>query len=293
MKHPQAQRFSHSFVINEGNALPEQYRGKLFAVLPLQGEVVYSDVKTRRFIVPDEGPGQGGHHDRCLVPPGEHPARARRRPVRRRLLRRPHRPPAAFRRQDRRHTGRVYRLRAADAKPSRPIDLGKLGTEELVKTARLGKSLGPRHGPAAASPTARIAKVLPLLTRMLEQKDGQLALEALWALNLSGGFDDALALKTLDHADPYVRLWTVRLLGDNRKVSTEIADKLAQLAAEGKERRGPQSARLLRPPAARRGRAADRPPAAGPQRGSGRHSHAAVALVGHRGQGGDRPRRRA
>src|SRR5205807_1993417 len=57
--------------------------------------------------------------------------------------------------------------------------------------------------------------------------------ESLWALNLSGGLDDALALETLHHPDPYVRLWTVRLLGDQRFVSSEIGSQLAELA--GKE----------------------------------------------------------
>ena len=41
----------------------------------------------------------------------------------------------------------------------------------------------------------------------------QPALEALWGLNLCGGFDEAEATAALDHADPFVRLWAVRLLG--------------------------------------------------------------------------------
>ena len=54
---------------------------------------------------------------------------------------------------------------------------------------------------------------------MVSTNTGQLALESLWALNLSGGFNDEVALSTLGHADPFVRLWTVRLLGDENKVS--------------------------------------------------------------------------
>src|SRR5205085_2793919 len=44
------------------------------------------------------------------------------------------------------------------------------------------------------------------------------------------GFNDALALQTLEHKDPYVRLWTTRLLGDEKKVTDPIARKLADLA---------------------------------------------------------------
>jgi putative heme-binding domain-containing protein len=37
-------------------------------------------------------------------------------------------------------------------------------------------------------------------------------------------------LKLLDHADPYVRFWTARLVGDDRETSAPIAQKLAQQA---------------------------------------------------------------
>ena len=55
------------------------------------------------------------------------------------------------------------------------------------------------------------SSIAPQLVRLLEEQTGQNALEALWALNLVGGLDEARALKALEHADPYVRLWTVRL----------------------------------------------------------------------------------
>src|SRR5262249_40076818 len=66
--------------------------------------------------------------------------------------------------------------------------------------------------------------------RMVKEQTGQLALEALWALNLSGGFNETVAFETLNHADPYLRWWTIRLLGDDKKVSTAMANRLAVLA---------------------------------------------------------------
>ena len=72
--------------------------------------------------------------------------------------------------------------------------------------------------------------VIPRLKNLVDKNTGQLALESFWALNLSGGLDDETAVKTLDHPDPFVRLWTVRLLGDERKVSPAIAKKLAALS---------------------------------------------------------------
>ena len=44
------------------------------------------------------------------------------------------------------------------------------------------------------------------------------------AINVCGGFTDAVALKALDHVNPHVRLWAVRLLGDARQVSPALAN---------------------------------------------------------------------
>src|SRR2546423_241656 len=44
MKHHSVPRFTHTFLIYEGEALPAPYRGKLFGVEPLQGQVVVSEV---------------------------------------------------------------------------------------------------------------------------------------------------------------------------------------------------------------------------------------------------------
>src|SRR5439155_11097609 len=71
---------------------------------------------------------------------------------------------------------------------------------------------------------------IPLLQKMLSSLKGQDALEALWGLNLSGGFNETLAMQTLDHKDPFVRLWTVRLLADEKNVSPPVALKLAEMA---------------------------------------------------------------
>src|SRR5438105_14603850 len=65
---------------------------------------------------------------------------------------------------------------------------------------------------------------------MLAATTGQAALEVLWGLNLCGGFDENAGLKWLDHSDPYVRLWTVRLLGDAGTLSQKTVLKLAQRA---------------------------------------------------------------
>ncbi len=76
----------------------------------------------------------------------------------------------------------------------------------------------------------RDSSIVSAVTTRLFETDGQLALEYLWALNLSGGFTDELATHALQHKDPFVRAWTVRLLCDDHEVSDAIAQQLASLA---------------------------------------------------------------
>jgi putative heme-binding domain-containing protein len=71
----------------------------------------------------------------------------------------------------------------------------------------------------------------PMLEEIIDAHTDQFALEALWALNLSCGLNDRVALKTLDHPNPFVRQWTVRLLCDKATVSPAITDKLAEMAS--------------------------------------------------------------
>jgi hypothetical protein len=125
--------------------------------------------------------------------------------------------------------GRIYKIEAADARPLRPFDIEKMTSRELVgllshpsdwmvRTAR--RILAERRDPA----------VIPTLRQMVLEHRDRLALEALWALYVSGGFDDALAATLLGHPNEDVRTWTVRLLGDAKRVSPTIGRRLVELA---------------------------------------------------------------
>ena len=109
-------------------------------------------------------------------------------------------------------TGRIYRLRAPEAVPAERFDYGKLSSADLLP---LLEQENKWHRQTALRLLAdrRDPSVLPALRNLLETKDGQLALEALWALNLSGGFDESVAEKALRHKDPFVRAWTARQIG--------------------------------------------------------------------------------
>jgi HEAT repeat protein len=74
------------------------------------------------------------------------------------------------------------------------------------------------------------ASLMPRLMQMLQGADGQISLEALWAINLAGGFNGDVLQIALHHNDPFVRMWAVRLIGDNPDVSSPIADELTEMS---------------------------------------------------------------
>jgi putative membrane-bound dehydrogenase-like protein len=229
MKHHPVQRFTHNFIIYEGAALPERYRGKLFGVEPLQGQVVQSEIdadgstfrtkdinrviKTsdRRFRPVDIKVGPDGA---IYVADMYEPQ----------ISHREH-----FSGQIDKSDGRIYRLVAKTAKPQAAVDLSKKTTRELIDVL-LHRNKWYRQTALRLIGDRKDKSIIPLLKKRIAESHGQLALECLWALNLSGGFHEAVAAKTLSHEDPYVRLWTVRLLCDDRRVSPAVAKQLAALA---------------------------------------------------------------
>jgi putative membrane-bound dehydrogenase-like protein len=131
-----------------------------------------------------------------------------------------------------RSNGRIYRLMAEGTKPIPKFDLGKMSSAELVKLLTAANRWYADSARVILA-ARRDASVFPELRRIaLDPKDGRRSLQGLWALYVSGGFDDALASKLLSHPYEYVRSWTVRLLGDKQKVTPGISSQLRALAAK-------------------------------------------------------------
>lgn len=134
-----------------------------------------------------------------------------------------------------RSNGRVYRIQWV-ANGKGPVvnegvpDMDKLSSAELV--SYLGSSNNWYVSKARRILSdRRDASVIPALRDMaLQTTNYSLALQGLWGLYVSGGFNDSLAAKFLAHPNPVVRRWTVRLLGDDNHVSRKISSLLAQMA---------------------------------------------------------------
>ena len=129
--------------------------------------------------------------------------------------------------------GRIYRLRAKDASPGyRPFDLSRSSSAELVGLLS-HENRWFRNTALRLLADRQDRSIIPRLLQIVETGKGQAALEATWALYRLGAFDDELATNLLDHANPFVRMWAVRLIADlNREPSPPIVDRLAQLACK-------------------------------------------------------------
>jgi putative heme-binding domain-containing protein len=128
------------------------------------------------------------------------------------------------------NNGRIYRIKPRRGEPPAPFDLAKLDGKELIAILE-HENRWYRETALRVLGDRKDASLVPELRELVRQQNGQLALEALWAVNLCGGLDDALALEALGHVDPYVRAWAARLACDDREVSPAIAGKMAALAA--------------------------------------------------------------
>jgi putative membrane-bound dehydrogenase-like protein len=131
-----------------------------------------------------------------------------------------------------RSNGRVYRIAYGNPPPVRGLDLAKLHSDELIKLLSHPNDWYDRTARRILADRRDPEVIFPLRTLVLESTNDDLALQALWALYVSGGFDERFAARTLTHRNPDVRRWTVRLLGDENRVSTETARQLAQLATD-------------------------------------------------------------
>jgi len=127
-------------------------------------------------------------------------------------------------------TGRIYRLQSKQKSERKNFDLSKSTNSELVLLLR-NKNKWFRQEALRQFGDRKDQSILPELNALFESNKGsQTALEALWAIHLSGGFNDEMALKATEHPDPYVRLWAIRLIGDSGIVSQKVSQKLTEMA---------------------------------------------------------------
>ena len=122
--------------------------------------------------------------------------------------------------------GRIYRLRKTGSDPGVKISLGDYSSTELVDTLS-DERRWYRETARRLLRQRQDRSVVPELENLLRNERSQVSLEALWALCSLGSFVGELRIEALDHPNPWVRLWSARLIGDEGEVSEQEYAKLA------------------------------------------------------------------
>ncbi len=136
--------------------------------------------------------------------------------------------------QPSRFDGRVWRVAPPNVAPipAQSFDLSQKSSAELILLLSHPNDWYAREARRIFAERREIS-VVPALTKFaLESADQREALQGLWSIYVSGGFDDSLAIKTFASPHEYVRAWTIRLLGDAKRVTPTIQEQLVRLARE-------------------------------------------------------------
>ena len=127
-----------------------------------------------------------------------------------------------------RRNGRVYRIAPRLAPREKPQSLASLSSDQLIDMLDDAEGWRARTARRLLADRRDASIVERLRKQLAERATG--AAPTLWALYVSGGFDEPLAVTLLDHPDPDVRSWTVRFLGDQQEIDDGTANRLRELA---------------------------------------------------------------
>jgi putative heme-binding domain-containing protein len=224
------QRFSHATIVGDGTALPARYIGRFIAADPLHRNVVVAeryphgstfetsdsgmavasaDPAFRPVYLTNAPDGAIYIADFCeeFIAHGQH-----------------------YQGQIDPSTGRIYRLRGREMPLEKDTNLAAKTTAQLIGLLSHAnrwhrhtavRVLAERHGQESVAP----------LKEALRSPAEHPALESLWALYQLGALDESIALEALKHPVPAMRAWTIRLMGDSRKLSTQFEAAVLALAA--------------------------------------------------------------
>ena len=129
-------------------------------------------------------------------------------------------------------SGRIYKVQSAASRRQKTesFDLAKLSSDQLINHLT-NRNDWFRRAAREQLAIRQDTNALPRLrTQSMRGTNGALALQSLWALQVSGGFNNEIAAQLLSHPHAPVRAWTVRLLGDTKQLSPALLPQVTALA---------------------------------------------------------------
>lgn len=236
MAHAKVKRFTHSIVRYEAGGLPEAYRNTFFCIDPLNNHVMVSQInrlgstfgtvdraaalestdRAFRPVAITQGPDGNiyvADFYEYYIAHGQH-----------------------FQGQIDPSTGRIYRITHAGGNPDSNAWIQSLRTRPLAQRSsqELVEALGHpnrwfRQTALRILADRQDRSIVPQLLSNLKQQ-GQIALESLWALEQLDQFSEEVALTALQHTNPQVQVWGIRLIGDRMTATSPQLGLMASLA---------------------------------------------------------------
>ncbi len=215
-------RFRHATIVAEGNAMPANYLGRFFGADPLHHNVVVGEryPTGSTFETSDSAVALAG------ADPSFRPVFLANAPDGSIYV-------ADFYEEFIAHgqnyqgqidpgTGRIYRIRGKDLPLNKDTNLAGRTSAQLLETLS-HPNRWHRQTAVRLLGERRDAAMIAPLRELLRQSAEHPALEALWALHQMAALDEVTALGALEHREPAVRMWAVRLLGDGRSLPGKFA----------------------------------------------------------------------
>src|SRR5437763_2918976 len=115
--------------------------------------------------------------------------------------------------------GLIYKIQRKGAQSPPSADLSRKTTQELVKLLKTNNPWWHRTALRLLAERRDRSVASQLQELVLKSREETVSLRGLWGLYAVGGLDEDLAEKLSHHASPWVRSWTVRLLGEANTVS--------------------------------------------------------------------------
>ncbi|MBI4663765.1 MAG: hypothetical protein HY735_33610 [Verrucomicrobia bacterium] len=129
-----------------------------------------------------------------------------------------------------RGNGRIFKIVYGDTKWS-PVDLRQKNDEELVQLQLHRNDWQVRHARRLLQERGPNPKVHESLLKILnDNPEVTRKLRALWALHVTGGLTEKIALEQLNHPNEYVRAWTIQLLAEEKTPSDSVLAEFARMA---------------------------------------------------------------
>jgi len=223
-------RFRHATIVAEGTALPANYLGRFFGADPLHRNIVVGERYARgsTFETSDSGVALAG------ADPAFRPVYLTNAPDGAIYVGDFYEEFIAhgqnYQGQIDPSTGRIFRLRGKTSALNKDVNLAAKTSAELVALLN-HPNRWHRQTAVRLLGERRDAAALEALRAALRVAPEHPALEALWALHQMGALDAATALAALAHPQPAVRAWSVRLVGDAKKLPDAFAAAVLRLAA--------------------------------------------------------------